>query len=48
MATSSLEKRRKIRALEARRDALMKKRTDADGDLKKVRVELKHLKKLKG
>jgi hypothetical protein len=41
MATSSIEKRRRIRALEAKRDVLMESKTKSQTELAKVRAELK-------
>jgi len=41
MATS-IEKRRKVRALEAKRDKLMENKSKATAELSKVRAELKH------
>lgn len=42
MAASNIEKRRKIRALEAKRDALMEAKGKNASELAKVRAELKH------
>ena len=44
MATS-VEKRRKIRALEAKRDTLIESKKKSISDLAKIRAELKHLRK---
>lgn len=41
MAKSSIEKRRKLRALEAKRDALLESKTKSATELAKVRAELK-------
>ena len=41
MAKSSIEKRRKIRALEAKRDLLMASKSKSTTELAKVRAELK-------
>jgi hypothetical protein len=41
MARTSLEKRRKVRELEARRDALLSSKKKTAVDLSKVRAELK-------
>ena len=41
MARTSLEKRRKIRELEAKRDALLLSKKKHSVDLSKVRAELK-------
>lgn len=45
MAKSSIEKRRKIRALEARRDTLMQKSNSAKQELAAVRLQLKSVRK---
>lgn len=41
MAKSSIEKRRKIRELEAKRDKLLTSKTQSQTELAKVRAELK-------
>ena len=41
MAKSSIDKRRKIRALEAKRDALLEGKNKSASELAKVRAELK-------
>jgi len=41
MAKSNIERRRKIRALEARRDSLMQAKNKNQSELAKVRAELK-------
>jgi hypothetical protein len=43
MAASTIEKRRKIRALEAKRDQLQESKKKAETQLKLTRTELKHL-----
>jgi hypothetical protein len=43
--TSSMDKRRKIRALEARRDALLAAQSKAKTNLAVVRAELKQARK---
>jgi len=45
MAKTSIEKRRKIRELEAKRDALLIAKTKHSNDLVKVRAELKNVRK---
>lgn len=45
MATNNVEKRRKVRALEARRDALMVTAAKNKNELVKVRADLKHTRK---
>jgi len=42
MASSNIERRRRIRALEAKRDELKVKKDKATSELKKVGAELKH------
>jgi len=42
---SSLEQRRRIRALEAKRDMLMESKKKNASELAKVRAELKHQRK---
>ena len=44
MAVKSIAERRKLRQLEATRDALIEKSQKARADLVKVRAELKHQK----
>ena len=45
MANSSIVKRRKLRALEAQRDALLLQKSNAAIKLDQVRAELKHVRK---
>jgi hypothetical protein len=45
MATRSIDQRRKIRALESKRDALLLKKTSAITQLAVVRAELKQAKR---
>jgi hypothetical protein len=47
MSTSMINKRRKVRALEAKRDQLMEKRDSSKTELLKVRAELKGARKTK-
>ena len=43
--STSVEKRRKVRSLEARRDALMEKKTKSVAELAVVRTQLKIMRK---
>jgi hypothetical protein len=45
MATKGIEHRRKVRAIEARRDKLMEASQKARAELAKTRVELKHMRR---
>jgi hypothetical protein len=46
MAKSSIDKRRRIRALEAKRDALMESKNKNSTELVKIRAELKQVRTL--
>jgi len=43
MARTSVEKRRKLRALEAKRDSLLESKTKNRSELAKIRAEIKML-----
>lgn len=44
---ANIDKRRKVRSLEAKRDALILRRNKAISDLKKVRIEMKEVRRAK-
>lgn len=45
MSSSNIDKRRKIRALEAKRDQLTETKNKSVSELAKIRAELKHARK---